>query len=315
MFKKAGYVYTVYTEGSFTKAAQKLYISQPCLSTAIKQLEQKLGQPLFERNGGYLRPTELGLAYIRTAEQILRLEESFAHYLNDTQTLACGTIRVGGSNYVATHILPRIIDAFSKQHPKVTVSLTEASSAVLSQQLADGSVDMIVDSFDAPGSGRIHHCLSREQILLAVPKNLSSNQEVKQFGISPTDLFDGKVTWEDMTPLSLTAFAGETFILLKSGNSMYDHAMDAFRTNGVMPKINMFLDQLATSYYLASQGNSCCFVTDTMFRYHRFDDLVRLYRINGSGNRSLDIAYKKGRHPTPAEKRFIEIATHIISGK
>ena len=313
MFKKASYVYTIYTEGSFTKAAQKLFISQPCLSAAIKQIEQKLGSALFERTSGKVKPTELGLKYIRTAEQILGLEESFLQQLNDTHTLACGTVRVGGSNYVATHILPRIIDAFSKQYPKVTVSLTEASSAVLSQQLDDGSVDLIVDSFDVPGTDRVHHPLSQEQILLAVPNELGCNLSVKSQGISPTDLFDSKADCGNLAPVPLSVFAAAPFILLKSGNSMYNHAMDAFRINGVTPKVQMFLDQLATSYYLASQGNSCCFVTDTLFRYHRFEDQVLLYRIQGSGSRSLDIAYKKGHQPTPAERKFIQIAQEILS--
>ena len=96
---------------------------------------------------------------------------------------------------------------------------------------------------------------------------------------------------------------------------MYDHAMEIFRANGIMPKVNMFLDQLATSYYLATQGNSCCFVTDTLFRYHRFEDSVKLYRVKGSGSRSLDIVHKKGRQPTPAEKEFITIAAQIIKNK
>ena len=69
MFRKANYIYTLYREGSFTKAADKLYISQPCLSAAVKQIEQKIGGKLFDRSGAAVKPTELGLRYIRTAEQ------------------------------------------------------------------------------------------------------------------------------------------------------------------------------------------------------------------------------------------------------
>ena len=168
MFKKASYICAIYTEGSFTKAAQKLYISQPCLSAAVKQIEEKIGAPLFERSSNRVKPTQLGLQYIRTAEQILTLEADFLNHLQRTQALESGTVRVGGSNYVASHILPGIIDAFSRQYPKVVVTLTEASSSVLRHQLRAGDVDLIVDSFDDTGEDRVHYQLAQEQILWKV---------------------------------------------------------------------------------------------------------------------------------------------------
>ena len=60
MFSKYNYVYQVYKEGSFTRAAEKLFISQPSLSAAIKNIEQKLGADIFERTNGGVRLTEVG---------------------------------------------------------------------------------------------------------------------------------------------------------------------------------------------------------------------------------------------------------------
>ena len=71
MFSKYGYVYEVYKERNFTRAAEKLFISQPSLSVAIKNIEKKIGADLFERMGNNVRLTEVGEAYIASTKQII----------------------------------------------------------------------------------------------------------------------------------------------------------------------------------------------------------------------------------------------------
>ena len=93
---------------------------------------------------------------------------------------------------------------------------------------------------------------------------------------------------------------------------MHRHAMEVFRQAGFMPRITLFLDQLSTSYSLCAQGNGCCFVSDMVFRYHRFDDDVQLYKVVGSGWRSLAILGKQGKPLTPVEKAFSQIAGEAI---
>lgn len=77
MFSKYEYVYQVYKEHNFTKAAEKLFISQPSLSAAIKKIEEKVGAELFERRGKGIELTEVGKEYIATTEQIIKAENEF----------------------------------------------------------------------------------------------------------------------------------------------------------------------------------------------------------------------------------------------
>ncbi len=72
MFTWKKYVYEVYREKSFSKAAQNLYISQPSLSARIKKVEERIGVPLFDRSTSPLQLTEVGKAYIEAAEEIGR---------------------------------------------------------------------------------------------------------------------------------------------------------------------------------------------------------------------------------------------------
>ena len=88
--------------------------------------------------------------------------------------------------------------------------------------------------------------------------------------------------------------------------------MTIFRKSGFTPKVSLFLDQLSTSFALAAQGNGLCFVTDTVFRYHKFDDPVRLYRIKEGGTRMLCLAHKKGEAALPLVQKFIGLANELI---
>ena len=127
MFDKKEYVYAVYKEKSFTAAAAKLYVSQPCLSAAIKKIEQQIGRPLFERRTGDLTPTKIGYEYIACAEKMMAVEAAFAQMLEDVQTMKAGEIRGGGTNYVCSYVLPQIVGEFSQQYPNVDVTIYEAN--------------------------------------------------------------------------------------------------------------------------------------------------------------------------------------------
>ena len=87
MFTWKKYVYEIYKEKSFSKAAQNLYISQPSLSARIKKIEQELGAPLFDRSTTPLRLTEVGEAYIKASEEIFQIEQNMENYINYLNTL------------------------------------------------------------------------------------------------------------------------------------------------------------------------------------------------------------------------------------
>ena len=70
-FNRKDLVYTVYREGSISRAAQKLFISQPSLSVMIHKIEEEIGTPLFDRTSKPIRLTEAGQEYIKATEEIL----------------------------------------------------------------------------------------------------------------------------------------------------------------------------------------------------------------------------------------------------
>lgn len=82
MFQSMRYIYEIYREKSFSRAAKNLYISQPTLSAAVKKAEAEIGFPLFDRSTSPISLTEYGRQYIRSAEIIMDAENSFTNYIH-----------------------------------------------------------------------------------------------------------------------------------------------------------------------------------------------------------------------------------------
>ena len=126
MFKYMNYVYAVYLSKSFSKAAEKLYISQPALSAAIKKVEEEIGLPIFDRSSNPIQLTPAGEYYIESIEKIMRIEkEMVAHFAcllgNNRET-----INIGSASFFCAYVLPTIIQEFRQEYPGYRVSLVKS---------------------------------------------------------------------------------------------------------------------------------------------------------------------------------------------
>lgn len=96
MFQGMEYVYEVYKEKSFSKAAASLFISQPSLSTNVRRVENRIGYPIFDRSTKPLSLTECGRQYIQCVERIMNIERDFSDFINDWGDLKTGNLILGG---------------------------------------------------------------------------------------------------------------------------------------------------------------------------------------------------------------------------
>ncbi len=312
MFDKKEYVYTVYKEKSFTAAAAKLYVSQPCLSAAIKKIEQQIGRPLFERRTGDLTPTKIGYEYLACAEKMMELEAGFSRMLEDINNMKAGDIRIGGTNYVCSYVLPLIVSEFSGRYPNVDISIYEANSVELEKMLQNDRIDLLIDSYDTKDERIEYTALAAEKILLAAPLSCVCNQDGEGVYARTDDLYYGRVDAQQLPEIDLSRFQNEKFILLKSGNSMYKHAQNAFDVCGFTPNVNYRLDQLSTSFRLAASGNGLCFVPDIMFKTHLYNEDVVFYNVKGAGSRTLYAANQRNNHSVVAIQKFKAVACDVM---
>ena len=147
MFVWKKYVYEVYKERSFTKAAQNLYISQPSLSARIKKIEEIIGEPLFDRSTTPLQLTEVGKVYIEAAEEITQIEQRVENYINDLAGLKTGNLAVGASTLFAAYVVPSSIAQFNQKFPDVHIQLIEGNTAELEEMLGSNALDFVIDNY------------------------------------------------------------------------------------------------------------------------------------------------------------------------
>lgn len=310
MFSKYKYVYAVYEEKNFTRAAQKLFISQPSLSAAVKKIEQKVGAPIFERGSADISLTQIGEEYISVAQKMLSLEKDFSNKIHDIYNLESGHISVGGTNYLSSYVLPKIVNSFREIYPRIEVSLVESNSAALHEMVKNEQVDIIVDSFEAPDSAHQAYPLISEKILLCVPAAFSVNKKIEKYRINPQELDLA----QNVQPVPMDIFRNESFVLLKSGNDMYHRAVKIFEKSGINPPIAFSVDQLNISHALARSGIGICFLTDTFFKYGKFHENVLLYNLEKEfSHRTLYIVHKKNKYCTRAMSEFIKTAYAVIA--
>jgi DNA-binding transcriptional LysR family regulator len=127
--------------GSFTRAAEALFITQPALSLQVKALEQSLGESLFERQGRTLLLTPAGRILQRQAERILGLLAQAEQEIGDLQGIVRGRLAIGTNDSYCLYLLPGVVERYRGRFPGVELYLTNCSSTQVATLVAEGEVD------------------------------------------------------------------------------------------------------------------------------------------------------------------------------
>ena len=138
------------TEGSFKRAADSLYVSQPAVSLQVQNLERQLDVPLFDRGGRRAQLTEAGHLLLSYGEKILSLCQETCRAIEDLQNLQGGTLIVGASQTTGTYLLPRMIGMFRQRYPDVSVQLQVHSTRRTAWSVANGQVDLAIIGGEVP---------------------------------------------------------------------------------------------------------------------------------------------------------------------
>lgn len=137
-------------EGSFKRAADSLYVSQPAVSLQVQNLERQLDVPLFDRGGRRAQLTEAGHLLLSYGEKILSLCQETCRALEDLQNLQGGTLIVGASQTTGTYLLPRMIGLFRQRYPDVAVQLHVHSTRRTAWSVANGQIDLAIVGGEIP---------------------------------------------------------------------------------------------------------------------------------------------------------------------
>jgi DNA-binding transcriptional LysR family regulator len=137
-------------EGSFKRAADSLYVSQPAVSLQVQNLERQLDVPLFDRGGRRAQLTEAGHLLLSYGDKILSLCQETCRAIEDLQNLQGGTLIVGASQTTGTYLLPKMIGLFRQKYPDVAVQLHVHSTRRTAWSVSNGQVDLAIIGGEIP---------------------------------------------------------------------------------------------------------------------------------------------------------------------
>lgn len=244
-------------ERSFTKAAEKLHITQQTLSAHIAALEKETGTKLFVRHVP-LTLTDSGEVFLRYARLFSRNERALKRELSDVSGRVEGTLRIGIAPSRGQVMLPPVIDRFQKSYPHCRIRLLEMANENIWNRLKRDEIDVAMARLPGEMPGISHRPWMREEIVLLMAKELAE----KLWGKEGEALFAGD---ERKKGLSLP-FADCPFLLNSENDIAGALARQLFRRAGFAPHVAVESENMGTMLRLCLLGRGAYFCPENLAR-------------------------------------------------
>ncbi|MGD2081729.1 MAG: LysR family transcriptional regulator [Chromatiales bacterium] len=206
--------------GSFTRAAEELFLTQPTVSMQIKKLADTVGTPLFDHVGRNVRPTAAGRDVYEACREVFRVLTDLETRLADLKGLRRGRLRLGVIT-TAKYFAPEILGAFCERYPGIDVSLKVTNRDRLLERLAANDDDLYI---------------------LGQPSEDAHGLESMPFAPNPLVIMARRghpLVGQRDIPLS--RIAEEQFILREPGSGIRDAVLKRFAEEGLRPRVRMEL--------------------------------------------------------------------------
>lgn len=307
------YVLILAEEKSFSKAAQRLYVTQPSLSQFIKNLENELHVRLFDRSTSPISLTPAGEAFISSALKIKNIEDELNQQLADLTNLKTGDLRIGTSPFRASCLLPKSIAKFHELYPGISIHILEDITHNLEEAAMEGKIDLFMGTGTFDES--IFHAeeLANEQLYLAVPPNSPLNHGLEAYQVTDQDIKKDSAKLNKTPPVDLSVFQSAGFIFLKQNQKLYSTASEFCLSAGFNPYIILFSERIETALAWSLAGIGCTFIPDFLVKFGNYQKHPVYYKLNHpKATRSICIAYRKNRYLSRVAIEYIALLKQLI---
>jgi len=281
------YFVVVAEEASFTRAASRLFVSQPGVSAQVRQLEQELGEALLDRSTRSVRLTEVGAAVLPYARAALRAASGAKLTVDEMSGRARGRVAVGTVAAFSSFDLPDALASFHLRYPGIELTLSDAPSADLVAALRAGHLDAgfigltAADADPPPGLATL---VVSEARLVAVSAR-------------GTPLLAGR-------DIELAALRGQTFVGLLKGTGLRTAFDDACAAAGFQPRIAFEASDPNFVAQLAARGLGIAVLPAGVAAAHR--DQVEAAAVRPRLSVWVALAWRSETAASPATRAFID---------
>ncbi|WP_062011358.1 hydrogen peroxide-inducible genes activator [Aureimonas sp. AU4] len=277
----------------FGRAARQLAISQPALSAQIAQMEEVFGCPLFERRPAGPILTARGLEVQTRVRRIMAELRDLEALGQDAGGLLVGQLRIGIIASLAPYLLPSLLSEFSRSYPRLAVGVRENVTAALLDDLADGTIDCLVQALPVERRGIDTILLGIDPFWLAVPEREASGTE---------------------QPVDAGGLDSRRLILLQEGHCLRDQALDVCRLADRRDLSLLGATSLATLLRMVAGGLGVTLVPQSaLAAERRVGGIAFLPFREPAPSRTLALAFRTSSHRRADYERLAELIRTCLS--
>lgn len=286
------YFHTVAETGSFTRASQELLLTQPAVSNQIKNLEEDLGQKLFERQGRRIQLTRAGeILHTHTRKIFQQLREAET-ILEDLKSLETGSLSLGTVDVISIYVLPKIFRDFHEKYPRIEISIEVDNSTSISRGVLEGELDLGFVTLSVEDKNLVSIPIYQDRMLVIAPAGhpLASKKVV-----------------------SLADLEQTTIIVYKKGSVTRKIIEGIFEKEGRTLMPDMEIDRPEAMKKLVEAGLGVSILPEmSVIKELEEGTLISLPTGEIRFERHLGLIYRKGQFFSPSTIAFLDILKSAI---
>lgn len=292
--KQTEYIVKIAEEKNITRAAEKLFLTQPALNQQLIRLEKELGTQIFIRSRTNWRSTAAGEVYLESARELLRIQHETYNKIQDIIKSQKGHLSIGLTPTRGTNMFSEIYPDFHCLYPDFMIEPSEIPTRTQQDMIKTGNLDLgFVTLSPEQKTSDNYIKLCTEELMLAVPKKLANDKE-----LGPTG---GQITISE-----LVKFVNEPFVLIYNTSTLRPLINNLFHEVGFSPII-LFETSNTNTIIKMINSSICCGIVP---KYHKNENHpnVAYYSIVPKLTWEISATYRKGSYLTEAAKTFIKLA-------
>ncbi|SFO94507.1 LysR family transcriptional regulator [Salibacterium halotolerans] len=283
--KQLRYIVEVYKEESFSKAADKLHVSQPALSKMVYQLEEELDIRLFDRSTRYLKITGEGEKILLHAQKVLRGAEDLREAANEIKLRKQGRFTFGLPPVIGSSFFPSLIASFRRTYPEAQIQIVEEGAKIMEQSLLEGTIDVGVAILPVDEEQFEVRPIVKRDLLLVVSKdhplagrNTAKMKELEQ----------------------------ERFLMFRKGFSLYDRVREAAIQAGFEPAVEHESTQWDFLVELAMAGLGVAFLPETVVKKANLEHVAVLSVTDPAVHWNLALIRRRNGYQSHAAAAWVD---------
>lgn len=301
--KQLRYVLALAHEGSFSKAADSLGISQPSLSQYIKKIESEQGVRLFDRTGSEVRITDAGRVYIDAGRRILDLEQQMERRFEDLAANRSGSIVVGVSPHRCIHLMPEIAKRFRALYPGMYLLIEERSGPSLLDDAEHGQFDLCIANLPVDEKIFRYQFMMKEEVLLAVRADTPFCRRLEKTAVRTAGRRCPAVDFREM--------AGETFVTLGETQPTQKRLDEMCAAEGIEINTAVECRTIETQFAMVRAGIGAALIPSGFSLFGSEEKVEYFSFVQSVPYRDVAVVYRKDQYLSKAVKDLITIMTTL----